>query len=290
MYRVLVIHRRPQQLAGSLAGLDGLCIVATATDAAKGLRTAMHFKPDIAFLDIALPNTHGVHMLRDFRRLHPRTRCVLLTTFGAMCSAVDAIREGLCDYLEQPVRGEILREVIARVGPPPQTEAAARLHSEVHALARWAGVVVGGIHSQSDLRTLRDWGRYVGRSEGTLRNWCRTARLSTRRSLLFARMLRAVVRQEALGRPIAPGHMLDIVDRRTLVKLLTKSGSTLERLPEGVNVFLREQRLIDSAEAIAEVQRTLEQAMRSGKIESARADGTLSGGVPVRLHRLPASV
>ena len=125
---------------------------------------------------------------------------------------------------------------------------------EAHSLTRWAAVVLRAIDSQTDARTLHEWGRSVGASTGALRNWCRTAGLSARRSLQFARMLRAVVRQAEHHTPMPPEHLLNIVDRRTLVKLLRASGGTQDRLPPSVNDFLERQQLIESPEAVAEIR------------------------------------
>jgi hypothetical protein len=138
----------------------------------------------------------------------------------------------------------------------PRVVKSASDNADAHSLMRWAEPIVRVIGTQSDPRTLSEWGRCVGVSSGALSNWCRTARLPAHRSLRFARVLRAVVRQQVSGS--RPEDLLNIVDRRTLAKLLLASGGQLMQLPPTVEDFLSRQRLIDSAEAVEQVRGALE--------------------------------
>jgi lantibiotic biosynthesis protein len=126
----------------------------------------------------------------------------------------------------------------------------------MHALARWARAVVSVIESPADPKTIDLWGRSIGVSRGALINWCRTAQLSPKRSLDFARVLRAVVRQD---RGVTPENLLDVVDLRTLDRLLALgNGRRSNALPRTANEFLREQRWIESPAALTEVVHRLE--------------------------------
>jgi hypothetical protein len=128
-------------------------------------------------------------------------------------------------------------------------------HIQAHSIERWTGVVVRTISSPTDPRTLEQWGRAVGASAGTLRNWCRTAHLSARRSLLFARVLRAVARHQHSAE--RPEDLLDVVDQRTLAKILAASGGTADQLPRTIDEFLSRQQLIACPMGIEEVRRTI---------------------------------
>ena len=114
-----------------------------------------------------------------------------------------------------------------------------------HAAQRWANAVFGVIDSETDPTTIAAWGHGVGAGRGTLRVWCRAAKVSAKASLDFARVLRAVVVARECGWD--PQNLLDIVDERTLRKLLTRSG--FEGSPNGrwrptPESFLQHQRLI----------------------------------------------
>lgn len=100
-----------------------------------------------------------------------------------------------------------------------------------HAAARWARATVGILGAPTDPTTVAAWGRRIGVSTGALRAWCRAAGMRGKASLDFARMLRAVV--HARERGWDPQNVLDVVDDRTLKKLLTQSGFTARWMPSG---------------------------------------------------------
>ena len=89
----------------------------------------------------------------------------------------------------------------------------------MHASSRWADAVVRIISSQSDPKTISEWGHLINVSGGALRNWCRTAGLEPKKSLDFGRVLRAVMRHKASS--VLPQDLLDVSDLRTLSRLLT---------------------------------------------------------------------
>ena len=129
------------------------------------------------------------------------------------------------------------------------------LYAECHSVTRWADVIVRGLEAPRDFRTIRGFGRAVGVSSGGFRNWCRTAHLRPRESLKFARVLRAVIRQSTT--PAPPEDLLNVVDRRTLAKLLVASGGTSTLLPGNEHEFLERQHFIDNQAALAAVQAAL---------------------------------
>jgi CheY-like chemotaxis protein len=128
---------------------------------------------------------------------------------------------------------------------------------ESHAAARWARALIPAIESAADPRTIADWSRLAFVSAGALRNWCRTAGLSPRCSLVFARLLRAV----RLGRDgkHKPEDVLDIMDRRTLVGLLKLAGlDPRHTLPDSIDTFLQHQTLVRDPDTLIEVKRALQ--------------------------------
>ena len=232
--------------------------VAHALTAQDALSAAATTPPDVALVDLRLPDASGLEVLRALQRDRPSTACILVTGFATTRDTVEAMRLGAFDVVEKPIVGDEVIELVDRaVSGLTNHQREVTLNPVSHAMARWANVVVQAIDAPADPRTLHDWGRAVGASVGAIRNWCRTAGLSSRRSLLFARMLRAVAIRQKLH-VAAPEDLLDVVDRRTLAKLLRACSGTSDRLPSSVAEFLDRQTFITESRAIVAIRAALD--------------------------------
>ena len=67
-----------------------------------GLQTADEVSPDLVLLDLRLPDMDGIEVLRALRGKHPETSVIIITGFGQIQSAVEAMKSGATDYLEKP--------------------------------------------------------------------------------------------------------------------------------------------------------------------------------------------
>jgi hypothetical protein len=138
-------------------------------------------------------------------------------------------------------------------GASPGDQVEAR---EAHAAARWARILVRIVDAPRDPRTIGMWSRYVYMSPGAVRNWCRIAGVSPRRSLVFARLLRAVVLGQG-GRQ-RPENLLDVVDRRTLIGLFRFAGLNPHGdFPKDVDSYLERQSLVRDSDCLCEISRAL---------------------------------
>jgi two-component system response regulator HydG len=70
--------------------------------------------PDIAILDLRLPDMDGIELLRRIRRIQPAIEVVLLSADYSTDAAVAAIKAGASDYLTKPVDGARLRGALER--------------------------------------------------------------------------------------------------------------------------------------------------------------------------------
>lgn len=91
-----------------------------------------------------------------------------------------------------------------------------------YATERWASCVLPLVMSDSDTRTIHDWGRAVGLSSSSLISRCRAAHISPKKTLDLARILRAL--RVTDGNIAELEEVLDIIEPRTLVRLLVRSG------------------------------------------------------------------
>lgn len=249
--------------------------VSAARNGRDGIRVAKSFQPHAALVDLRLPDISGLEVLAELRAFEPSTRCLLMTGFGDLASAVEAMRLGACDYMQKPVWSEDLLGALAKAFDSDEDERAPSSEpTEVHDLMRWSETIVRFMSSPSDARNLAEFGRAVGTSTGAFRNWCRTARLSARRSLHFARALRAVRLHQREG-TTRPQKFLNIVDLRTLTKFLIKSGGTGCSLPPSIDAYLQQQQHV-GGEAVETIRAALRRSDKQTGLEAPRGPRSVS--------------
>src|SRR5882757_11587794 len=61
------------------------------------------FAPDVVLTDLKMPGMHGVELLRKLRADDPDLVVLVMTAFGAVDSAVAALREGASGYFMKPL-------------------------------------------------------------------------------------------------------------------------------------------------------------------------------------------
>ena len=80
--------------------------VETASTGAEGLEKAASIRPQVMILDMRLPDTDGLSVLRRVRQVDPLLQVIVITAFGDVQSAVDAMKLGACDFLRKPYEME----------------------------------------------------------------------------------------------------------------------------------------------------------------------------------------
>jgi len=113
--RILVVDDEPNARAALAEILreEGYT-VDVAADGFKGLARAEEFGPDLVLTDLKMPGMDGVELLRKLRHHDPELPVVIMTAFGAVETAVSAMREGAADYLTKPLNTDELVVVIER--------------------------------------------------------------------------------------------------------------------------------------------------------------------------------
>jgi two-component system nitrogen regulation response regulator GlnG len=89
--------------------------VESAADAEEGLRLASKSKPSLIILDVRLPGMSGLDSLPRFKQIVPDTPIIIITAFGDLQTAVQAIRQGAADYLTKPFGTEQVQRVYRSV-------------------------------------------------------------------------------------------------------------------------------------------------------------------------------
>jgi len=101
---ILIVEDEDTQrtLLGGLLTKEGY----TVTEAHNGQRAHTVFKEnpvDIILLDYKLPDTDGLMLLKQFKELNPEIDVIMITAFGSIENAVDALKAGASEYLTKPI-------------------------------------------------------------------------------------------------------------------------------------------------------------------------------------------
>jgi DNA-binding NarL/FixJ family response regulator len=82
-----------------------IAVIGEAGTAASALARIPALKPDVAVLDVRLPDGDGVMVCRELRSLLPDLACLMLTSFGDDEALFDAIMAGAAGYVLKQIRG-----------------------------------------------------------------------------------------------------------------------------------------------------------------------------------------
>ena len=88
--------------------------VHTANTVEAGLLLLREKKPDAVVSDIRMPGTNGIDGLRRIREIDPHVAVIMLTGFGALETAQEALRLGANDYISKPFDAQEMRDVVSR--------------------------------------------------------------------------------------------------------------------------------------------------------------------------------
>ncbi len=88
--------------------------VVIAESAEKALDQFSDFGPDIVFTDVQMPGMDGFQLLARLHKARPDVDIVIITGYGGVQGAIDAIRDGASDYLLKPLDLDEIEGVIER--------------------------------------------------------------------------------------------------------------------------------------------------------------------------------
>jgi len=94
---------------------DDIDVVGEAATAEEAMARIPGAHPDVAVLDVRLPDGNGIEVCRDIRSAHPETQCLMLTSFADDEALFDAIMAGAAGYLLKQIRGPDLVDAVRRV-------------------------------------------------------------------------------------------------------------------------------------------------------------------------------
>lgn len=115
MAQILIIEDEvllAKSLARSLTGKGHDCVTVTSAEEGVGLLEKMPV--DIVLVDLQLPGMSGFDAMKLIRKQEPESAVIVITAFGTMASAVEAMRSGASDFLRKPIDTEELALAVDR--------------------------------------------------------------------------------------------------------------------------------------------------------------------------------
>ena len=108
-----VVRRGLIDLLSSDPELD---VIGEAGSVAEALARIPALEPDVAVLDVRLPDGNGIELCRDLLSRLPDLRCLMLTSFTSDEAMLDAILAGASGYVVKDIKGMELASAIKKVG------------------------------------------------------------------------------------------------------------------------------------------------------------------------------
>ena len=112
MYSVLIVedHDRLREQLGQFYEQEGFKVT-TAACGEEGIEKLSHEKFAIVVSDVKMPGIDGFQLARQVREKYPDTDVILITAFGNIKQAVEAMKLGASDYITKPFQPEAIRLV-----------------------------------------------------------------------------------------------------------------------------------------------------------------------------------
>jgi DNA-binding NarL/FixJ family response regulator len=124
-----------------------ITVIGEAGTAESALARIPALMPDVAVLDVRLPDGDGVTVCREIRSRYPQIACLMLTSFGDDEALFDAIMAGAAGYVLKQIRGTDLVGAVRTVAagesmldPGAATKVMARMREEAHRKDPLAGL------------------------------------------------------------------------------------------------------------------------------------------------------
>jgi DNA-binding NtrC family response regulator len=128
--------------------------VLLAKDGASALQTLRDGHPDAILSDVCLPDANGVELLDSFRTHGNAQPVILMTAFGTIDVAVEAMKRGAADFLTKPLDHARLRTILERLEQEVEFRRATAPAQGVAAEANGFGALIGRSPAMRELFSL----------------------------------------------------------------------------------------------------------------------------------------
>lgn len=144
-------------LATLLEDDPDLTVIGEAGSVSQALARIPALRPDVAVLDLQLPDGNGVELCRELLSQLPELRCLMLTSFTDDQAMLDAILAGASGYVVKDIQGMDLARAVKDVGSGKSlldNRAAATLMAKLRAKTEEPGPLAGLTEQERTLLSL----------------------------------------------------------------------------------------------------------------------------------------
>lgn len=108
--------------------------VCVAHDFESAIEQVQEHKPDLAVVDLKMPGKSGLELLQKLRSLSPQIKVVMLTGYGSITNAVEAVKLGAVNYVTKPADAD---DVLLAFGEKPTNDNEIKFPPPSLASAQW---------------------------------------------------------------------------------------------------------------------------------------------------------
>jgi len=143
--------------------------ISVADSGPEGLDRLRTDQPELLLTDLKMPGMDGLELLRAARTVSPTTEVILMTAFGTVEIAVEAMREGAYDFITKPLkRHDILKAVGKGLEKAALLAENRLLREQVASQSQSSGSMGGIVGRSEELRRVLETAGQVAPSEATI--------------------------------------------------------------------------------------------------------------------------
>jgi response regulator RpfG family c-di-GMP phosphodiesterase len=229
--RILVVDDEKviRDMLADFLGMEGY-IVRTAEDGTSALGELSKSHYDLVISDLKMPKMGGIALLDEIGKTAPDALTVIMTGFGTVETAIDAMKRGAYDYVLKPFKLDEVVHVVQR-GIEKQRMAAENMRlREAVSLYKVSEAIAASLSLDQVLETVADSCMHELRAD-LLSSW-----FDDGQGALFER-------QNMRGATLPADASLGRIDPRAVLDHLTPEGLLLEHGPRGLRFFAEQPSL-----------------------------------------------